>query len=111
MKRTLRFAPLYFIQCFSGNVYYSVVSIFAIIGSIGVVTQIPNFQKFLNKNDIDAFLFTAGKHKRTVDVIGDVTEEGKAKLQEECTAIQYSPVPISSIESFSAGLANATSLA
>mmetsp|Transcript_332 Transcript_332/g.759 ORF Transcript_332/g.759 Transcript_332/m.759 type:complete len:503 (-) Transcript_332:65-1573(-) len=56
---------------------------FAIIGSIGVVTQIPNFQKFLNKHDIDAFLFTAGKHKRTVDVIGDVTEEGKAKLQEE----------------------------
>mmetsp|Transcript_48527 Transcript_48527/g.103273 ORF Transcript_48527/g.103273 Transcript_48527/m.103273 type:complete len:302 (-) Transcript_48527:37-942(-) len=56
---------------------------FAIIGSIGVVTQIPNFQRFLNKNDVDAFLFTAGKHKRTVDVIGDVTEEGKAKLQEE----------------------------
>ena len=36
---------------------------FAVIGSIGVVTQIPNFQRFLNKHDIDAFLFTAGKHK------------------------------------------------
>ncbi|KAL7540560.1 hypothetical protein ACHAXR_010216 [Thalassiosira sp. AJA248-18] len=56
---------------------------FAIIGSIGVVTQIPNVQRFLNKHDIDAFLFTAGKHKRTVDIIGDVTDEGKAKLQEE----------------------------
>ena len=56
---------------------------FAIVGSIGVVTQVPNFQRFLEKRDVDAFSFTAGKHKRTVDVIGDVTEEGKAKLQEE----------------------------
>mmetsp|Transcript_22423 Transcript_22423/g.48716 ORF Transcript_22423/g.48716 Transcript_22423/m.48716 type:complete len:547 (+) Transcript_22423:99-1739(+) len=56
---------------------------FAIIGSIGVITQIPNFQRFLNKHDIDAFVFTAGKHKRTVDVIGDVTEEGKDKLKSE----------------------------
>ena len=56
---------------------------FAVIGSIGVVTQIPNFQRFLNKHDIDAFVFTAGKHKRTVDVIGDVTEEGKDKLKSE----------------------------
>mmetsp|Transcript_34745 Transcript_34745/g.50927 ORF Transcript_34745/g.50927 Transcript_34745/m.50927 type:complete len:554 (+) Transcript_34745:607-2268(+) len=56
---------------------------FAMIGSIGVVTQIPNFHRFLDKNSIDAFLFTAGKHKRTVDVIGEVTDEGKEKLQEE----------------------------
>lgn len=56
---------------------------FAIVGSIGVVTQIPNFQRFLNKHSIDAYLFTAGKFKRTVDVIGEVTEEGKAKLEEE----------------------------
>ena len=38
---------------------------------------------FVKQNDIDAFLFTAGKHKRTIDIIGDVTEEGKQKLQEE----------------------------
>lgn len=56
---------------------------FAVVGSIGVVTQIPNFQRFLNEHKIDAFLCTAGKHKRTIDMIGDVTEEGKAKLQEE----------------------------
>ena len=56
---------------------------FAVIGSIGVVTQIPNFQRFLNKHEIDAYLFTAGKHKRTVDIIGEVTEENKKKLQEE----------------------------
>lgn len=56
---------------------------FAIVGSIGVVTHIPNFHRFLQKQDVDAYLFTAGKHKRTVDVIGEVTEDGKAKLQEE----------------------------
>jgi len=56
---------------------------FAIVGSIGVVTQIPNFQRFLEDKKIDAYLMTAGKHKRTIDVIGEVTEEGKAKLREE----------------------------
>jgi len=50
---------------------------------VRVVTQIPNFQRFLNKHDIDAYLVTAGKYKRTIDIIGEVTEEHKAKLQEE----------------------------
>ena len=56
---------------------------FAIVGSIGVVTQIPNFHRFLEKHDVDAYLFTSGKYKRTVDIIGEVTEEGKQKLQEQ----------------------------
>jgi serine protease SohB len=56
---------------------------FAIVGSIGVVTQIPNFQRFLEDKKIDAYLVTAGKHKRTIDIIGEVTEEGKSKLREE----------------------------
>jgi serine protease SohB len=56
---------------------------FAIVGSIGVVTQIPNFQRFLEDKKVDAYLMTAGKHKRTIDLIGEVTEEGKTKLKEE----------------------------
>jgi len=56
---------------------------FAIVGSVGVVTTIPNIQRFLNEHKIDAYLMTAGKHKRTIDMVGDVTEEGKAKLSEE----------------------------
>lgn len=56
---------------------------FAMVGSIGVVTQIPNVQRFLNKHSIDAYLMTAGEYKRTIDIIGDVTDEGKQKLQEE----------------------------
>ena len=33
---------------------------FAIIGSIGVVAQIPNFYHWLKKRDIDVELLTAG---------------------------------------------------
>ena len=56
---------------------------FAVVGSIGVVTQIPNFQRFLNEHKIDAYLCTAGEYKRTIDVIGEVTEDGKAKMTEQ----------------------------
>jgi len=56
---------------------------FAVVGSIGVVTQIPNFQRFLNEHKVDAYLCTAGDYKRTIDIIGDVTEEGKAKMTEQ----------------------------
>ena len=56
---------------------------FAVVGSIGVVTQIPNFQRFLNEHKVDAYLCTAGEYKRTIDIIGDVTEEGKAKMTEQ----------------------------
>eukprot|EP00537_Pseudo-nitzschia_pungens_P012320 CAMPEP_0172387492 /NCGR_PEP_ID=MMETSP1061-20121228/4788_1 /TAXON_ID=37318 /ORGANISM="Pseudo-nitzschia pungens, Strain cf. pungens" /LENGTH=563 /DNA_ID=CAMNT_0013117143 /DNA_START=241 /DNA_END=1932 /DNA_ORIENTATION=+ len=56
---------------------------FAVVGSIGVVTHVPNFQRFLNEHKIDAYLMTAGEHKRTIDVIGEVTEENKAKMKEQ----------------------------
>ena len=56
---------------------------FAIIGSIGVVAQIPNFNRVLKKHDIDFEQFTAGEFKRTVTVFGENTEEGKAKFHEE----------------------------
>ncbi|MFA7552783.1 MAG: protease SohB [Spongiibacteraceae bacterium] len=56
---------------------------FAVIGSIGVVAQLPNFHRLLKKNDIDYELFTAGEHKRTVTMFGDNTAENKAKFVEE----------------------------
>ncbi len=40
---------------------------FAIIGSIGVVSFIPNFRKLLEKFNIEPRTFTAGEYKRTVD--------------------------------------------
>jgi len=56
---------------------------FAVIGSIGVVAQIPNLHRWLQEKKIDFDVFTAGKYKRTVTVLGENTQEGKDKFQEE----------------------------
>ena len=53
---------------------------FAVIGSIGVVAQLPNFHRLLKKNDIDFELLTAGEHKRTLTVFGENTEQGREKF-------------------------------
>jgi len=56
---------------------------FAIIGSIGVVAQIPNIHRLLKKHDVDVDVMTAGEFKRTVTVLGENTEKGKQKFQAE----------------------------
>lgn len=56
---------------------------FAIIGSIGVVAQLPNFHRLLKKHDIDYELVTAGEFKRTLTVFGENTASGRAKFQAE----------------------------
>jgi serine protease SohB len=56
---------------------------FAIIGSIGVVAQIPNFNRFLKGKDIDIELHTAGQYKRTLTLLGENTEEGRQKFRED----------------------------
>jgi len=56
---------------------------FAIVGSIGVIAQIPNFNKLLKKNDIDYEQLTAGEFKRTLTMFGENTDAGRAKFIEE----------------------------
>lgn len=56
---------------------------FAVVGSIGVVAQVPNFNRLLKEKHIDFELYTAGQFKRTVTMFGENTEEGKAKFEEE----------------------------
>ena len=56
---------------------------FAILGSIGVVAQIPNFNRLLKQHNVDFELYTAGEYKRTVTMFGENTPEGKAKFEEE----------------------------
>lgn len=60
---------------------------FAIIGSIGVVAQLPNFHRLLKKNHIDFEQMTAGEFKRTLTVFGENTEKAKQKFQEELDSI------------------------
>lgn len=56
---------------------------FSIIGSIGVVAQIPNINRLLKRNDIDVELHTAGEYKRTLTVLGENTEAGREKFRED----------------------------
>ena len=70
----------YMMACIANEV---VSAPFAIVGSIGVVAQVPNFNRLLKDNKIDFELYTAGQYKRTVTMFGENTEEGKAKFEEE----------------------------
>lgn len=56
---------------------------FAIIGSIGVIAQLPNFHKLLKKHDIDFEQHTAGDFKRTLTVFGENNDQGREKFREE----------------------------
>lgn len=56
---------------------------FAILGSIGVIVQLPNFHRLLEEKNIDFEQYTAGEFKRTITLFGKNTEEGRQKLQHE----------------------------
>jgi serine protease SohB len=56
---------------------------FAILGSIGVIAQMPNFNRALEERGIDFEQVTAGKYKRSVTMFGKNTDEDRAKLKEE----------------------------
>ncbi len=56
---------------------------FAVLGSIGVMAQLPNFHRLLKKNNIDFELLTAGEFKRTLTVLGENTDKGRAKFQQD----------------------------
>ncbi|ASJ75460.1 protease SohB [Granulosicoccus antarcticus] len=60
---------------------------FAVLGSIGVVAQIPNFHRLLKELNIDFEMLTAGKYKRTLTVFGENTEEGRQKFIEDIERI------------------------
>ncbi len=56
---------------------------FAIVGSIGVVAQIPNIHRILKKHDVDFKEYTAGEYKRTVTLLGEITPKGEEKFKEQ----------------------------
>lgn len=70
----------YMMACVANKI---IAAPFSILGSIGVVAQIPNFNRLLKKHDIDFEQFTAGEFKRTITVFGENTEEGRTKFREE----------------------------
>jgi serine protease SohB len=62
---------------------------FAIIGSIGVVAQLPNFHRFLKKRDIDFELLTAGEYKRTLTLFGENTSKARTKTQDDLEEVHH----------------------
>lgn len=70
----------YMMACIADKI---VAAPFAIVGSIGVIAQIPNFNKLLRKHDIDYEQITAGEYKRTLTLFGENTDKGRAKFKEE----------------------------
>ncbi len=68
----------YMMACVADHV---VAAPFSIVGSIGVVAQVPNVRRFLKKNDVDVEELTAGEFKRTLSFFGEITDKGRAKLQ------------------------------
>ncbi len=70
----------YMMACVANHI---IAAPFSIIGSIGVVAQMPNFNRLLKKHDIDYEMITAGEYKRTLTVFGENTDEGRAKFKED----------------------------
>ena len=70
----------YMMACIGSEI---IAAPFAVVGSIGVVAQVPNFNRLLKEHHVDFELYTAGQFKRTVTMFGENTPEGKAKFEEE----------------------------
>lgn len=74
----------YLMACVANHI---IAAPFAIIGSIGVVAQIPNFHRWLKKHDIDVEMLTAGEYKRTLTLFSENTEKGRKKVKEDLEKI------------------------
>ncbi|MFL0806586.1 MAG: protease SohB [Oceanobacter sp.] len=70
----------YMMACLANHL---VAAPFALVGSIGVMAQVPNFSKILKKHDVDYELFTAGEFKRTVTMFGHNTPKAREKFQSD----------------------------
>jgi serine protease SohB len=70
----------YMMACVADRI---IASPFAVLGSIGVVAQLPNFHRLLKKNDVDFEVLTAGEHKRTLTMFGENTQKGRQKFLED----------------------------
>ena len=70
----------YMMACVADKI---VAAPFAVLGSIGVVAQVPNIHRLLDKNLVDVELHTAGKYKRTLTMLGQNTDEGREKFRQD----------------------------
>lgn len=76
----------YMMACVANEI---IAAPFAVVGSIGVVAQLPNVHKLLEKNNIEFEQITAGEYKRTLTVFGENTKEGRRKVQAEVNEMHH----------------------
>lgn len=74
----------YMMACVADKI---IASDFGVIGSVGVISQLPNFHELMKKYDIGFEQFTAGEYKRTVTMFGENTDEDRQKHQEDINRI------------------------
>jgi serine protease SohB len=54
---------------------------FSLVGSIGVIAQMPNLNRLLKKHDVDFEQLYAGEYKRTLTLFGENTDKGREKMK------------------------------
>lgn len=74
----------YMMACVANKI---IAAPFSLVGSIGVIAQLPNFHRLLQKHDIDFEQVTAGDYKRTLTVFGENTEQGRQKFRQDLEEI------------------------
>jgi len=70
----------YLMACVANRI---IAAPFAILGSIGVIAQLPNFNRMLDNHGVDFEQITAGEYKRNVTMFGRNTDEDRARLKEQ----------------------------
>ena len=70
----------YMMACVANRI---IAAPFAILGSVGVLAQLPNFHRLLKKHDIDFEEIVAGEYKRTLTLFGENTDRDRQKMKEE----------------------------
>lgn len=74
----------YLMACVANHI---VAAPFAVVGSIGVLAQIPNFHRLLKEHKVDFEQITAGEYKRTLTLFGENTDEGRQKFQQDINEV------------------------
>ncbi len=70
----------YMMACVANRI---IAAPFSIIGSIGVLAQIPNLHRFLKKHNVDFEQLQAGEYKRTLTIFGENTDAARQKMQHD----------------------------
>lgn len=70
----------YMMACVANKI---IAAPFAVIGSVGVLAQLPNFNRLLKKHNIDFEQIYAGEYKRTLTLFGENTDRDRERMKVE----------------------------